>query len=203
MHIHAHLILAPRLEVALLPEEFRVPSADVTHESIAQFGIDDARALTEAAARRPVAASHRTFVLWTDTMTREAQNALLKLFEEPPAGGVFFLMTPRVSALIPTLRSRLVLSNVAMSGADTDDATVFIQLPYADRLALIADLAKKKDTARMQEIADAVARMISSDPGAFSLTAVRAAVFVSAHIRTRGGSKKMLLEHLALAIGTK
>ncbi len=200
MQIHAHLILSSYLDLSLLPDSFREPSADITHEAIAQFGIDDARSLAASAALRPVSASHRTFVLWTDTMTREAQNALLKLFEEPPAECVFFLMVPRESALIPTLRSRLVLSDATQGEADGREADAFLKLSHADRLALVADLAKKKDVSRMQDIADDVARAIASDPNAFTAAAVRAATFVSGQIRTRGGSKKMLLEHLALSV---
>lgn len=40
------------------------------------------------------------------TMTVEAQNALLKLLEEPPAGTVFVLNVRNVQELLPTVRSR-------------------------------------------------------------------------------------------------
>ena len=149
MHIHAHLIIAPQLDTTLIPQEVRVSSADVLHASIAQFGIEDARSLTESASRRPIAASHRTFVLWTDTMTREAQNALLKLFEEPPAGGVFYLMVPDESMLIPTLRSRLIRAKMHALDTESGEAIAFLQCSYADRLATIAKLQKEKDTKRM------------------------------------------------------
>ena len=199
MHIHAHLIIAPQLDTTLIPQEVRVSSADVLHASIAQFGIEDARSLTESASRRPIAASHRTFVLWTDTMTREAQNALLKLFEEPPAGGVFYLMVPDESMLIPTLRSRLIRAKMHALDTESGEAIAFLQCSYADRLATIAKLQKEKDTKRMQSIAYAVARMVSDKPGAYPSDAIRVATFVSSRMRTKGGSKKMLLEHLALS----
>jgi DNA polymerase-3 subunit delta' len=41
-----------------------------------------------------------------DTMGRSAQNALLKILEEPPAQTVIILVTHRAGALIPTIRSR-------------------------------------------------------------------------------------------------
>lgn len=40
------------------------------------------------------------------TMTGEAQNALLKLLEEPPAGTLFILTVTNEQALLPTIRSR-------------------------------------------------------------------------------------------------
>ena len=41
-----------------------------------------------------------------DRMNRNAQNALLKILEEPPANTVLLLVTHRTGALIPTIRSR-------------------------------------------------------------------------------------------------
>ncbi len=41
-----------------------------------------------------------------DTMNRNAQNALLKILEEPPSDTVLILVTHRPGALIPTIRSR-------------------------------------------------------------------------------------------------
>lgn len=41
-------------------------------------------------------------------LTEEAQNALLKLLEEPPAYAVFLLLTDNAEKLLPTVRSRCV-----------------------------------------------------------------------------------------------
>jgi hypothetical protein len=40
------------------------------------------------------------------SMTTEAQNALLKLLEEPPGGTLFLLNTSNLHGLLPTVRSR-------------------------------------------------------------------------------------------------
>jgi DNA polymerase III delta prime subunit len=42
-----------------------------------------------------------------DTMGHEAQNALLKLLEEPPEGSVLILTSSRPQGLLPTIRSRV------------------------------------------------------------------------------------------------
>lgn len=47
-----------------------------------------------------------------DTMNRNAQNALLKILEEPPKNTVLILITHRLGALIPTIRSRTRLMNI-------------------------------------------------------------------------------------------
>ena len=41
-----------------------------------------------------------------DTMNRNAQNAMLKILEEPPKNTILILVTHRLGALIPTIRSR-------------------------------------------------------------------------------------------------
>ncbi|HTK84044.1 MAG TPA: DNA polymerase III subunit delta' [Patescibacteria group bacterium] len=41
-----------------------------------------------------------------DTMNRNSQNALLKILEEPPTKTLLILVTHRVGALVPTIRSR-------------------------------------------------------------------------------------------------
>jgi DNA polymerase III subunit delta' len=46
-----------------------------------------------------------------DTMNRNAQNALLKVLEEPPPHTVLILIAHRPGALIPTIRSRAQLIN--------------------------------------------------------------------------------------------
>lgn len=44
-----------------------------------------------------------------DTMTVQAQNALLKILEEPPSYGIFLLMAERMEAFLPTVLSRTVV----------------------------------------------------------------------------------------------
>ncbi|MDP2316094.1 MAG: DNA polymerase III subunit delta' [Pseudomonadota bacterium] len=52
--------------------------------------------------------ARRRFVIIdpVDALTEEAANALLKTFEEPPAGTQFILVTARAASLLPTVRSR-------------------------------------------------------------------------------------------------
>lgn len=41
-----------------------------------------------------------------DTMNRNAQNAILKILEEPPAHALLILVSHRIGAMLPTIRSR-------------------------------------------------------------------------------------------------
>ncbi|MEA4823768.1 MAG: hypothetical protein VB111_06630 [Clostridiaceae bacterium] len=71
------------------------------------FKVEYARAVRLEAAMSPTEADVRIFVLaHTQNMTPEAQNALLKLLEEPLPSVYFFLLCENESAMLETIRSR-------------------------------------------------------------------------------------------------
>lgn len=74
----------------------------------ATIGIDEARRVRSFLWQRPQQSLRRVVIVDdAHLLTEEAQNALLKLAEEPPASGCLMLVTSDPDALAPTLRSRL------------------------------------------------------------------------------------------------
>jgi len=67
-----------------------------------------ARDLVRQLSMHSYAGGKRVFVLGDADFTREAANALLKFFEEPPADVVLIVTTNAVGRILPTIRSRLV-----------------------------------------------------------------------------------------------
>lgn len=67
-----------------------------------------ARDLVRQLSLHSYAGGKRVFVLGDADFTREAANALLKFFEEPPAHVVLVLTTNAIGRVLPTIRSRLV-----------------------------------------------------------------------------------------------
>lgn len=67
-----------------------------------------ARDLVRQLAMHSYAGGRRIFILGDVDFTREAANALLKFFEEPPAGVLLIVTTTALARLLPTIRSRLV-----------------------------------------------------------------------------------------------
>ena len=56
---------------------------------------------------RPNEADHKIYLIpRAQEMRMEAQNALLKVLEEPPSYGVFLLLTDNPDKMLPTIRSR-------------------------------------------------------------------------------------------------
>lgn len=71
------------------------------------FKIEDAKEVISEAYKSEE--SIKTLILGAKTFTVPAQNALLKILEEPPRNIVFILLAPNKSTFLPTVRSRLVL----------------------------------------------------------------------------------------------
>ncbi|MDD4772539.1 MAG: hypothetical protein PHZ09_02920 [Eubacteriales bacterium] len=71
------------------------------------IGVDTIRALKEAASLTANELDVKIFIIeYADSMTLQAQNAFLKLLEEPPRDVYMFLLCENSAALLPTVRSR-------------------------------------------------------------------------------------------------
>jgi hypothetical protein len=94
--------------------------------------VDQIRALREDAVIMPNEASGKAYIInHADTMNVSAQNAILKLLEEPPVSSGFILLADNPAVLLPTVRSRCVeLSadrhDTTLPSQIRDDAAAFI-----------------------------------------------------------------------------
>ncbi len=165
-----------------------------------QFLIEDANKLMADAHLRSVG-EKKIFVHSFSFITHEAQNALLKLFEEPPHGTHFFLIVPTASLLLPTVRSRMQIVKVSNRTEVNDDALSkqvkdFLHASKADRIALVKDLAA--DRSRAALFFDALEHVLVERTK--STETLEALYQAKNYIRDRGASPKILLEYLALMV---
>ena len=73
------------------------------------ISVDQIRKLRQEAFVRPHMADRRVFLVDpADSMNPQAQNALLKILEEPPAGVMFLLIAENEATLLDTVISRCV-----------------------------------------------------------------------------------------------
>lgn len=73
----------------------------------ASVSVDDVRSLIATVAYRAVHGGRRVFIIQdADLMTPQAQNALLKVIEEPPKGVLFLLLCSQRSKMLRTILSR-------------------------------------------------------------------------------------------------
>jgi DNA polymerase III gamma/tau subunit len=108
----------------------------------ASFGVDEARSLKEAQIQSAFGGGIKVFIVSTQSFTREAQNALLKTFEEPTADTHFFIIVPQLNTILPTLKSRVIM--VASKNPSSEDETKTIAQKFLDSsLAERFAIAKK------------------------------------------------------------
>lgn len=118
------------------------------------LGIDDGRSINEMQSRRAISSPRRIFIIAVNFITRETQNSLLKMFEEPAGGAVFFLVIPSSNILLPTLRSRVMIVDMNRSAESDEtkkseksenifDANKFIKSRIAERLVMVKKIADK------------------------------------------------------------
>ena len=145
---HAYLIEGTRSQI--IPEIFAFCESldiktsgnpDFCHISIDNFKIDEAFDLRAMSTNKSFVAGKRIFILSINNFSLDAQNVLLKMFEEPIENTHFFLIVPDVNALLKTLVSRFYLiSPKSDMGEETKEAETFIAMPLKNRIDFIKEL---------------------------------------------------------------
>ena len=185
------------------------------------FSVADARRVSELAASAPFSGESKVIIIAASRAYHEAQNALLKIFEEPPVGTYLFLIMPSLGGVLPTLRSRVqTLGTMYDLGGPTSDvgpprsyipeiAQEFLKGTKEKRSALIKRLTSGKDDEKKRELRDeAIALVNGIEASAYGkwggLTSPKCAELLSdiatlrTHLYDRSAPVKMILEHLAL-----
>ena len=197
MH-HANLLIGEKTHVlSRIPRSLQSEGTDVIHHSYERMNIADVRALIHEVLLKPISLEKSTFVIRAHSILTEAQNALLKMFEEPNAHTVFYLIVPREDILLPTLRSRLNLIDVEREAVDMGFFEIFIKAGYSERLAQIAEKLKDEDFDWVRSIMRGAEQYVQNMK---QKDQIRDVLMIDAYLDSAGSSKKMLLEHLALTL---
>ncbi|MBI4065779.1 hypothetical protein HY412_01115 [Candidatus Kaiserbacteria bacterium] len=188
------------------------PDIVVLHYGL--LSVEDARRVSEIVASAPFAGEHKVVIIATSRAYHEAQNALLKIFEEPPKGTYLFLVLPSLGGLLPTLRSRVqILNNSAPrqgSGRQkiAEPAEQFLVASKEKRIAMIKKLTSGKDEEEKRENREEALVIVNGiEAIAYrSLTSVENTALLSdiatlrGYLYDRSAPVKMILEHLSLVI---
>ena len=122
---------------------------------------------------RPNEAERKVYIFpRAQDMRTEAQNALLKVLEEPPAYGMFLLLSDAPEKLLPTIRSRCVelklqeLPDDALTEQASEHTARFARVyAAADQMELLATLTSMEKWKR-EEVADALNQWLAILVGA-------------------------------------
>ena len=92
----------------------------VSHEKPNNISVDDIRTqLNNDIVIKPYSSKYKIYIVdEAEKMNQQAQNALLKTIEEPPAYAVIILLTPNADAFLPTILSRCVVLNLKVVSDD-------------------------------------------------------------------------------------
>lgn len=176
------------------------------------LSVDDARDARTVALAAPTGKGGKAVVIAATRAYHEAQNALLKLFEEPPPQVRLFLILPDLGELLPTLRSRVqVLPAPRKAAAVPEAARTFIDASPEHRSAIVKKLASGKDEDERRKNRDealvivngieaALYRAGSAPARARHAELFSEIAFLRECLRERGANMRMILEHLAIVL---
>lgn len=167
------------------------------------FTIDDARHVREAQTMKAIGTfPYKIFLIETETITIEAQNALLKIFEEPTANTHFFLVIPTRWLLLPTVISRLyVIGGEPLSEARSDiSPSDFLAATITERLNLVTALIEKKDKTAAFVFIDSLIQYVHYISSQEKYSILSELIYARRYLNDRAASLKIILEHLALTI---
>lgn len=110
-------------------------------------GIDMVRAASSFLWQKPVVSQRRTLVIANaDRLTIQAQSAILKIAEEPPANALIILIVKDPEALLPAVVSRFQKIFIAKSADDLPDtaaAKAFLKATGAKRKEILKELMEE------------------------------------------------------------
>ena len=145
---HAYLIEGARKkvvpEIVAFCESLDIKTSgnpDFCHITIDNFKIEDAFNLRMMTSDKGFTSAKKIFMICANSFSLDAQNVLLKVFEEPIENTHFFLIVPDTNSLLKTLVSRFyVISHMSDMWVETQDAEKFISMPLQKRIDFIKEL---------------------------------------------------------------
>lgn len=194
-----------------LLEKFNIKheaNPDFFYEKFESLGIDDSRRIKEIHLSKSFeSGGKRIFIIETSAITHEAQNSLLKMFEEPNEDSHFFLIMPSQHTLLPTLSSRLLIldskGEITQGVESIAKAEEFLSLPKKDKITFVDEMAKDISDEKLNksdaiEFLAALEIFIYKKYGTSKPRAMKAILKARDYMNDRSASVKQLLEYVAL-----
>jgi DNA polymerase-3 subunit delta' len=208
---HAYYFVENEIETAVLKlKEFLEKTVgvkisgnpDFYHRKFDTFTIDHARDISQSESRKDFFGDKKIFIIETDFITEEAQNALLKIFEEPTIGTHFFIISPQ-EILLPTLKSRMqVFWNEIEKDLSKDS---ILSLNLKERMEVVKEITdgiKDEEKTKQDAISflNKVERELYNDSVLKNAEKLKVCQQTRESLYDRGAPIKMILENLVLSI---
>lgn len=137
------------------------------------IGIDEIRQIQFFLSRKPIQSDHNTVIIHqAHLLTLPAQHALLKTLEEPPPGTLIYLVTNQPGSLLPTILSRVQITDLPDHPDHPDlskSKTLLEKLQKSgvgDRLKILEETEFTRETALkfLDDLEHLLHQQISSGP---------------------------------------
>ncbi len=181
--------------------ELEEPNSEIILFETTTLSIDEVRRIIQMAYQTPGAKAHRLLLIAAGAIAIEAQQAFLKILEEPPVTTRFALVLPNIAGLLPTVQSRLSLVATEHNSIIPELFLQFLSSDQKVRLDMIADIAKRKADGDYTALYDGL--VAYTGQGRVPESLLRLVETSLRQLRQKGSSKKMVWEELALSVPTE
>jgi DNA polymerase III gamma/tau subunit len=141
--------------ISNLLKENNVNSLDISLQKYEKaMGIGDVRNIQKAILLKPFRGKTKAVIIETyEDITIEAQNALLKILEEPPANTIIIITTAKKELILPTIISRckvIILQEKEIKLTEDDSLklqetlNILLNGKIGDKLKIAETIAKEK-----------------------------------------------------------
>ncbi|HBA45983.1 hypothetical protein A2W67_03305 [Candidatus Nomurabacteria bacterium RIFCSPLOWO2_02_40_28] len=206
---HAYLIEGNK--DGILPEILKfMQGEELIQINLDSFKLDDARELKSLGVEKANTEGKKIFIISTNSFLLEAQQALLKLLEEPILNTHFFLIIPDINSLLTTFRSRFYLIKNSKEENKSENAVKFIKMSLQQRIDFLKELLAENDGEQEDRSVDsarfkALNFLNELETSLVSRTVLDTTCFehffkVREFLRMPGSSPKTLMESVAIMI---
>ncbi len=159
--MHSFIVVSKNKEAALNYVKVECKKNQIDKFDVALFtfqkaiGIEDIRNCQKKIFLKPIKSKIKAIILEAyNGITTPAQNALLKLLEEPPANTIIYIISANKELFLPTILSRCKVIELKDKSFEQSEQEVaqylnllisFPQKPIGERLKLAQDISKNKD----------------------------------------------------------
>ncbi|PIP86375.1 hypothetical protein COV42_02340 [Candidatus Campbellbacteria bacterium CG11_big_fil_rev_8_21_14_0_20_44_21] len=175
---------------------------DIFSGAYETFGINESKEVIGFESRKAFSGGKKIILLEIINMTTEAQNALLKILEEPSLETHFFIIVSSSENLLPTFKSRLRITKV-FSKTNFSEAEKFIRAEEEERLKIAEEIGEEKNRMRALKLLDGLENIFYKEENIKEADRekkkyLKTLLKFRGFLRDRSPSIKQILEHIAL-----
>lgn len=203
---HAQLYWAENLTATGIDIPELEKKAEIIFIKSDRLSISEVRDIVTRANRLPLEKPLQIIIIEVTSIAVEAQQALLKILEEPPSTTQFLLVIQPGATVLPTVLSRCQVMNSAFSKHQTaefnaGEFSLFLSYSLPQRIKIITEKNKKKDDTWFLVLAKGLNHWLEKN----NKHATTEILAYASYLQQRGASKKMIWEALAflLPIGSQ